>query len=93
MPPITVVPIIWRATEPAPVAIHKGTLPRMNAKDVIKIGRRRILAPASAASINGLPCSYSSFANSTIKIAFFAASPISMTSPICEYTSLSICTM
>ena len=41
MPPITAVPIIWRATEPAPVAIHSGTQPRINAKDVIKIGRRR----------------------------------------------------
>ena len=34
-----------------------------------------------------------SLANSTIRIAFFAARPISMTSPICEYTSFSICTM
>jgi len=93
IPPITVVPMIWRATEPAPVAIHKGTLPRMKANDVIKMGRSRMRAPASAASMSGLPCSYSSFANSTIKIAFFAARPISITSPICEYTSLSICTI
>ncbi len=85
--------MIWRATDPAPVATHKGTFPRMNANEVIKMGRSRIRAPARAASTSGLPCSYSSLANSTIRIAFFAASPISITSPICEYTSLSICTM
>ena len=31
----------WRATEPAPVAVHNGTQPRMNANEVIKIGRKR----------------------------------------------------
>ena len=84
IPPITVVPMIWRATEPAPVAVHNGTQPRTNANDVIKIGRRRSLAPASAASARGFPFSYSSLANSTIKIAFLAAKPMSITSPICE---------
>src|SRR5215831_5896686 len=38
MPPITVVPMIWRATEPAPEAVHNGTQPRMNANEVIEIG-------------------------------------------------------
>jgi hypothetical protein len=28
MPPITVVPMIWRATEPAPEAVQSGTQPR-----------------------------------------------------------------
>ena len=84
IPPITVVPMIWRATDPAPVAVHSGTQPRMNAKDVIKIGRRRSLAPSSAASAKGFPCSYCSLANSTMRIAFLAAKPMSMTSPICE---------
>ncbi len=28
MPPITVVPMIWRATDPAPVAVHNGTQPK-----------------------------------------------------------------
>ena len=36
IPPITVVPMIWRATEPAPVAVHNGTVPKINANDVIK---------------------------------------------------------
>jgi hypothetical protein len=61
IPPITVVPMIWRATEPAPVVVHSGTQPSMNAKDVIKIGRRRSRAPSSAASARGFPFSYSSF--------------------------------
>ena len=84
IPPITVVPMICRATDPAPVAVHNGTHPSMNAKDVIKIGRKRSRAPWSAASARGFPLSYSSLANSTIRIAFFAARPMSMTSPICE---------
>src|SRR5208282_5852189 len=44
MPPITVVPMIWRATEPAPEAVHSGTQPRMKANEVIITGRRRSLA-------------------------------------------------
>src|ERR1700739_734215 len=62
IPPMTVVPIIWRATEPAPDAVHSGTQPRMNANEVIMMGRRRRRAPSSAASMSGLPCSYCSLA-------------------------------
>ncbi len=57
IPPITAVPIIWRATEPAPLAVHSGTQPRINANEVIRIGRSRSLAPSSAASASGFPCS------------------------------------
>src|SRR6266540_1620079 len=92
IPPITVVPMIWRATDPAPLAVHNGTQPSTNANEVIRMCRKRNLAPPSAASTSGCPFSYASFANSTIRMAFFAASPISITSPICEYTSVSICT-
>src|SRR3984885_13358725 len=46
IPPITVVPMIWRATAPAPLAVQSGTQPRMNAKEVIRIGRRRSLGPS-----------------------------------------------
>jgi len=84
IPPMTVVPMICRATEPAPVAKNKGTHPRMKAKEVIKIGRSLSLAPASAASMRGLPFSYSALANSTIRMAFLAARPINITSPIWE---------
>ena len=38
MPPMTAVPMIWRATEPAPDAVHSGTQPRMKANEVIRIG-------------------------------------------------------
>ena len=78
---------------PAPVAVRNGTHPRMNANDVIRMGRSRSLAPSSAASASGLPRSNSSFANSTIRMAFLAASPMSITRPICENTSFSICTI
>src|SRR6267154_3473523 len=61
IPPITVVPITWRATEPAPDAVQSGTHPRMKAKEVIRIGRSRSFAPSNAASANGFPLSYSSF--------------------------------
>ncbi len=87
MPAITVVPRICRPAAPAPRAIHSGTQPRMNAKEVIRIGRRRRRAPSRAASTSGRPFSSSSFPNSTMRIAFLAASPMSITRPICEYTS------
>ncbi len=83
MPPMTPVPITWRATAPAPEAMASGTQPRMKAKLVIRIGRSRSRAPSRAASMTDLPFSYSTLANSTIRIAFLAASPISMIKPIC----------
>ena len=66
----------------APRRSHNGTQPRMNAKEVIKIGRRRMRAPLSAASDGLSPFSYSVFAKEMIRIAFFAARPISMIRPI-----------
>jgi hypothetical protein len=57
IPPITVVPIIWRATDPAPLAVHSGTQPSTNANEVIKMGRKRTLAPPSAESTSGRPLS------------------------------------
>ena len=44
------------------------------------------LAADSAASTRLLPCSCSTLANSTIRIAFFAARPMSMMRPICANT-------
>ena len=89
IPPMTAVPMICRPTAPAPDAIARGRTPRMNANAVIKIGRSRSRAAASAASIIDLPPSYSAFANSTMRIAFFADSPMSMTRPIWAYTLFS----
>ena len=67
------------AGEAAPVAIHKGTQPRMNANDVIRIGRNRNFAPSMAASLMLTPCSCRCTANSTIRIAFLPSRPTSMT--------------
>ena len=83
IPPITALPITWREIAPAPVALQSGTQPKINAKEVIRMGRRRSLAPSRAASAYDLPFSNSALANSTIKMAFLAASPISMIRPIC----------
>ena len=83
MPEKTVMPITLRDSAPAPVAVSSGTTPRMKANAVIRIGRKRSLAAFSAASTSGFPWSNSIFANSTIRIAFFAARPISMIRPIC----------
>ena len=71
------------ASAPEPLAIHNGTHPRMNANDVIRIGRSRSRAPSRAASTRSRPSSSRAFANSTIRMAFLAASPMSITMPIC----------
>ena len=83
IPPMTVVPRTWRETPPEPVANHSGTQPRMKAKAVIRMGRKRRRAPFIAASKSVSPFSYSSLANSTIRMAFLAERPMSMTRPIC----------
>ena len=41
MPTMTTVPSTLRETAPEPEAVQSGTHPRMNAKDVMRIGRRR----------------------------------------------------
>ena len=61
----------------------------MNASDVIRIGRSRMPRGLDRRvddrhALRSRSCS----ANSTIRIAFFAARPISITSPIWQYTSL-----
>ena len=89
MPPKTVVPRMRRDAAPEPVAMQSGTTPRMKASAVIRIGRRRRRAPARAASAIEAPRSCSALANSTMRIAFLAASPISITRPISENTSSS----
>jgi len=63
---------------------QSGKLPAMNAIEVISNGRRRKRAPSNAASNKSRPFSNSVLANSTIRIAFFAASPITTMRPICE---------
>ena len=50
IPNNTAVPRDWRISEPAPVATASGKTPRMKAKEVIRIGRRRVRAADVAAS-------------------------------------------
>ena len=50
MPANTAVPSDWRISAPAPVATTSGATPRMNANDVIRIGRSRVRAARTAAS-------------------------------------------
>ena len=84
IPPITAVPIAIRLLAPAPVAMASGNTPAMNARLVIRIGRRRMRAASSAASITRLPLRSACSANSIIRIAFLEASPIVVSSPICK---------
>ena len=81
MPENTAVPSDWRISAPAPCAIISGTTPRMKAKEVIRIGRRRVRAASTAASNRLIPSSSACLANSTIRIAFLAARPTSTTKP------------
>ncbi|MNE53647.1 hypothetical protein D3C80_1483850 [compost metagenome] len=49
IPPAAAEPIVLFPISPAPEAIIKGIIPAVNAKDVIKIGRKRATAPSIAA--------------------------------------------
>jgi hypothetical protein len=88
MPPATAVPTELRAAAPAPVASANGMTPRMNASEVIRIGRSRMRDDSTAASTIDSPFSRICSANSTIRIEFLAARPISSTRPTWQNTSL-----
>jgi hypothetical protein len=83
MPPNTAVPSERRAAAPAPVAPTSGKMPKMNANDVIRIGRNRSRDASTAASRMLRPWLRSSRANSTIKIAFLLAKAMISTMPTC----------
>src|SRR5216684_5336853 len=82
MPEMTPVPRIRLETAPAPEATQSANRPKMKANEVMSTGRKRSLAPSSAASRSDLPFSSSPLANSTMRMAFFADRPTSITSPI-----------
>jgi len=71
-----------RAPAPAPLENASGATPRMKAREVIRIGRKRRRAASSAAAEVERPSPFLSTAYSTIRIAFFAARPSSVTMPI-----------
>lgn len=75
IPKNTPVPIALRLAAPGPEAITIGRIPRMKANDVIRIGRKRRRAAWSAALNTLTPESASSFANSTIRMAFLQPDP------------------
>ncbi len=75
IPEKTAVPNDRRISAPAPVATTKGKTPRMNANEVIRIGRSRNREASIAASPRDRCCSSCACAYSTIKIEFFEASP------------------
>ena len=79
---MTPVPTELRAPAPAPVERTSGSTPRMNASEVMRIGRNRRRAASSAAAEYDSPSPRLSMAYSTIRIAFLAARPISVTRPI-----------
>ena len=79
IPPSSAIPITFLASAPDPEAITSGNTPKMNEKAVINIGLNRDLDAAIAASYKLKPFLNSSLANSTIKMAFFAAIPINIT--------------
>lgn len=89
IPKKTPVPIAARLAEPGPVASTIGSIPSTKAREVIKMGRKRNWAAWMADCIKSPPRSTCTLANSTIRMAFFAANPTSITSPIWKYTSFS----
>ena len=81
-PNTTAIPISDLELAPAPVDKASGTFPSINANDVINIGRSRISDASIAASKAAIPAAVRTVAYSTIKMAFFAASPIMAKRPI-----------
>jgi len=90
MPPKTPVPMERRAPAPAPTANTNGTTPSTKAMEVITSGRKRTRAASTAASAAERPASRAFTANSTMRMAFFAANPMSVTSPIWKYRSFGV---
>jgi hypothetical protein len=88
IPPMTPVPTECRAPAPAPLEITSGRTPRMKASEVMRMGRKRSRAASTDAADTESPSWVFNSAYSTIRIAFFAASPSSVTRPIWKYTSL-----
>src|SRR5215467_7819793 len=88
IPNNTAVPSDCRISAPAPVATASGATPKMKAREVIRIGRRRVRAACTAASLEATPSSSFWRANSTIRMAFLAARPTRTTKPICARMSM-----
>ena len=82
IPPITPVPIECLLAAPAPPPRASGKTPIVNASEVMIIGLSLTFAASSAESTRVNPSFLFCSANSTIKIAFLAASPARTNKPI-----------
>lgn len=76
VPPIMPVPMAMRLLAPAPVESASGITPAIKAIEVIRIGRKRVLAAEIAAADSVMPFLTAASANSTIRMAFFDDSPM-----------------
>ena len=83
-PPTTATAIGWRNSTSAPRPTATGAMPAPMATVVIRIGRARLWAASSSASVRVMPPLMASSAYSTSRIEFFAAMPISIRMPIRE---------
>ena len=88
IPPMAVAPSERLPLAPTPRANIIGSRPIIMASEVIRIGRRRAAAPRTAAHVMLMPILRRSSANSTIRMAFLARSPINMIIAICTYILL-----
>ena len=84
MPPTAPVPSVLLPLAPTPDANIIGKSPNTRANDVMRIGRKRAPAPCMAAPTMDMPVRRRSNANSVIRIAFLAKSPINMINDICR---------
>ena len=69
---------------------RSGSTPKINAAEVMMIGRSRSRQASMAASRGGAPWADFSLANSTIRIAFLLAKPTNTMKPICTKILMSI---
>ena len=83
MPLETAMPIDRRALAPAPLASTSGSTPRMNANEVIRIGRKRSRAASTAASRISRPVEAQVARELDDQDGVLADSAISSTRPIC----------
>ena len=84
IPDTKTIPILFLALAPAPVAKINGKCPTTVAKLVISIGLNLLIDALVIASSLEKPCSFKTFANSTIKIPFLDTRPTSVTKPTWE---------
>ena len=82
MPLNTAMPSAWRISAPAPVARTSGTTPRMNANEVIRIGRNRGPRGLDRRFEAALPCVFALLGELDDQDRVLAAKPTSTTRPI-----------